>query len=205
MKEFLLRAWGVGRWALLIIFVLYIALVIYRVPFVAEDEQTQEAIAFINAQKLNLADVTGERLPPSPDVALNNATVEGVDANENGIRDDVELAIFERYPGDQNIEIRAAMLQYALGLQLELTQVFNSETWVAVTQSEERASGCLLSVYSVDVNEYTGLEDYFSARSEVRGLIFNTEQRNEVENSIERYQTTFGLLQGENCDLIFDN
>ena len=82
--------------------------------------------------------MNGEHLPPPPDPAQVDATIEGVDANGNGIRDDVELAIFKKYPN--SARIRAAELQYAMALQMYLSKVFNSETLVAVIQGEDRAS-----------------------------------------------------------------
>ena len=36
-------------------------------------------------------------LPPEPDPAVNNATLLGVDSNDNGVRDDVERWIYETY------------------------------------------------------------------------------------------------------------
>ena len=107
-----------------VVVVLFIGLVIYRIPAVQEQQKTQETVEFIRSQKITREDVMGERLPPVPDPMLADATIEGVDANTNGIRDDVELAIFERYPND--VRIRSAMLQYAKALQLYFTMVFNS-------------------------------------------------------------------------------
>ncbi|MEN8147815.1 MAG: Ig-like domain-containing protein, partial [Campylobacterota bacterium] len=39
----------------------------------------------------------GHRLPPEPDPAVNNATLLGVDSNNNGVRDDVERWIYTTY------------------------------------------------------------------------------------------------------------
>ena len=52
----------------------------------------------------------GTNLPPQPYEPENDATVAGLDKNNNGIRDDVELAIFAKYP--KSAKIRAAELQY---------------------------------------------------------------------------------------------
>src|SRR3989338_2241679 len=128
-------------WAGIIILVLYLGLVIYRIPAVLEKQKTEETVTRIHAAKLTLADVMGESLPPAPDPALKDATIQGIDANGNGIRDDVELAIFEKYP--DSARVRAALLQYAKALQMELTQVFNSETLVAAIQEEDRSYFCL--------------------------------------------------------------
>lgn len=40
--------------------------------------------------------INGIEVPPEPDPALNNATLAGVDLNENGVRDDVERYIAEK-------------------------------------------------------------------------------------------------------------
>jgi len=42
-------------------------------------------------------EVDGHVLPPEPDPAVNDATLLGVDSNNNGVRDDVERWIYETY------------------------------------------------------------------------------------------------------------
>ena len=121
-RELAHEAWIFLRIPLGIILVLFATLVAYRMPVVIEKEKTDETVDRIHAQKLTIENVNGEHLPPPPDPAQVDATTEGVDANVNGIRDDVELAIFEKYPND--IKIRPAELQYAIALQMYLTEVF---------------------------------------------------------------------------------
>lgn len=55
------------------------------------------------------------RVPPEPDAAVNNATVSGIDSNNNGIRDDVERWIAQTYPN--SARMRAAVAQVAKSLQ----------------------------------------------------------------------------------------
>ncbi|HEY9190719.1 MAG TPA: Ig-like domain-containing protein [Sulfurovum sp.] len=50
-------------------------------------------------------EVDGHRLPPEPDPAVNNATLLGIDVNNNNVRDDVERWIYNRYKGDHPIMI----------------------------------------------------------------------------------------------------
>lgn len=38
------------------------------------------------------------KLPPEPDPKINNSTLLGIDSNNNGVRDDVERAIYEKFP-----------------------------------------------------------------------------------------------------------
>ena len=54
--------------------------------------------------------IHGHRLPPEPDPKINNSTLLGIDSNNNGVRDDVERAIYFRY--QRPIE-QAFMMQYA--------------------------------------------------------------------------------------------
>jgi len=111
------------------------------------DSRTQAQVERIHATKLTLADVRGENLPPVPENP--DATVAGVDANENGIRDDVELAIFKEYP--DSAKTRAVLLQYALALQMEVTQpVVNTDTVTAVAEDSGRAHLCVGEITSRD-------------------------------------------------------
>src|SRR3990167_4323388 len=135
------RAWRIIRWPLGILVVLYIGIVIFSIPHALEKIKTEETVARIHSQKLTIENMNGEHLPPPPDPAQVDATVEGIDANQNGIRDDVELAIFEKYPNDA--KIRAAELQYAMALQMYLTEVFNSETLVAAILKDEHGDFCI--------------------------------------------------------------
>ena len=59
------------------------------------------------------------KVPPAPDLVANDATVAGVDSNNNGIRDDVERWIAQTYP--TSAKMRAAVAQMALNSQKELT------------------------------------------------------------------------------------
>ena len=86
------RVWRVARWIFLALAIAYIALIIYRIPAVREEKISQATVAKIGAQKLTIDDVDGTHLPPAPDPSQANATLAGVDANDNGIRDDVEAS-----------------------------------------------------------------------------------------------------------------
>ncbi|WP_324172615.1 hypothetical protein [Sulfurimonas sp.] len=47
--------------------------------------------------------INGYKLPPQPDETLNNSTLLGIDSNDNGVRDDVEIFIVKKYAIDQKI------------------------------------------------------------------------------------------------------
>ncbi len=61
--------------------------------------------------------VNGHTLPPEPDPDVNNATLLGVDSNNNGVRDDVERWIFKTY--DEPI-VQAVAMQNARAFQIIL-------------------------------------------------------------------------------------
>jgi len=53
--------------------------------------------------------VDGHVLPPEPDPVLNNATLLGIDVNNNGVRDDVERWIYKTYKDKHPIHIDITM------------------------------------------------------------------------------------------------
>lgn len=195
-----------------LLFVYILAIVLYTVSLslglmITNDKRkTQKTIDFITSQKITLDDVMGKNLPPKPDQTLNDSTIAGIDANENYIRDDVELAIFEKYP--DSAKIRAAELQYAQALQLELTQVFNSKTLVPVMQKGGRGINCIGQV-GPDVSLKDSREEIIAAlavtddmQEEVKNSVLNTDLREKKYSDIyEKYMTGYASSQGEECDI----
>ena len=187
--------WKIYSVFYVIFIILYIGLWIFGNWHINYLKETQKTIDFINSKKITLDDVMGKNLPPAPDHKLNDSTIAGIDANNNYIRDDVELAIFKEYPN--SARIRSAELQYAQALQLELTQVSNSETLIATIKKENSAYGCLsdsdlsspLSVIDAKVKEMTD-------------IILNTSLRTkEQSDNYKKYMTSYSLPTGPSCDL----
>jgi hypothetical protein len=129
------------KWTAVILAAAFSLLVIVRIPHVFEVRKTGDLVAKIHATKLTLDDVMGRNLPPDPGAEADR-TVAGIDANRNGIRDDVELAIFKEYPN--SAKTRAALLQYALALEMETIQpIVNKETVTEVVREQSRADVCV--------------------------------------------------------------
>jgi FlaA1/EpsC-like NDP-sugar epimerase len=182
-----------------IIYIISIILFIFSTSFGLyrsyEKDKTNSAIVFINSKKITLDDVMGKNLPPQPDQKLNDSTIAGIDANKNYIRDDVELAIFKKYPN--SAKIRAAELQYAQVLQLELTQVFNSKTLIATMQKQEHAFACL---------GYSGLDKNLSVvigkENEIKNFVLDIDSRKKEYSSIfEKYMAGYESSSGNECDV----
>ena len=170
-----------------------------------QKDQNQKVIDFINSKKITMADVMGQNLPPKPDQTQNDSTIAGIDANNNYIRDDVELAIFEKYPN--SAKIRSAMLQYAQALQLELTKVSSSETFVALMQKDDDAGTCLIRVvinlFSSDTPESkkNRIDMLENIKKEVYDNVLNIDQRkNQYEVMFEKYMQGYAA-SNESCDV----
>lgn len=170
------------RWPLFVIGVAFVALVAWRYTLLVEQDKTDAAVQAIHANRLTREDVFGD-LPPEPNKAENDATLAGVDVNANGIRDDVERAIYFKYQA--SAKEAAPAFQYAKALQMEFTDVYNSATLVAVLQEEGRAYICMEDG-----------EDY------IEDLVFNTEVRKQTREELyEKHMTSYGLPNSDFCDL----
>src|SRR3990167_7164266 len=160
--------------------VFYFFLVIIRMFHFYNLDKTNEQVANINNTKLTMDDVIGKNLPPDPGAEADK-TVAGVDFNKNGIRDDVELAIFKAYP--DSAKTRAALLQYALALQMEAIQtVVNKETVIATVQEEDRADICVADVLvprktPESAREYSDIEKIDTYINFVKKIQSNNEAR----------------------------
>ncbi len=191
-----------------VLLLVFVGLVIWRIPYVQEQERSLEAVKYIESRALSMKDVDGNSLPPPPDRELNEATIEGVDANENNIRDDVELAIFELYPDYEDRKVRAAELQYAMAMQIFLTNVFTEETWVAASQQEGRAFGCIFNTLpklTLEDGQEKATENHnllVLMEEEVEALVLNTQKRKDYYMSLNKNNaTTLKSSDKEDCDL----
>ena len=153
-----------------------------------EGMRTKKAIERINSIKITLDDVMGHNLPPKPNQADSDRTIAGIDANNNLVRDDVELAIFEQYPN--SAKTRAAMLQYAQAMQIELTEVFNSDVYIATKIKEAYGSGCL-----VDNTDDTAIKRQLDLD------ILDTDERRQKRVANAEYLKTYVVKARENCDI----
>src|SRR3989338_7450616 len=134
------------KWGGFAVLASFVVLVIVRMFVLDAKEKTAEQVAKIHATILTLDDVMGKNVPPDPGAEADK-TVQGIDANENGIRDDVELAIFKEYPN--SAKTRAVLLQYALALQMEVTQpIVNEETVGAIEEQKSRGYLCVGKIIS---------------------------------------------------------
>ncbi len=196
LKEILQKTWHTGRWVLLIL--LLASTILYLIGINA----TKTAVRHITNTHLTMQDVTGETLPPKRTKEEYDATVEGLDENNNGIRDDVEHAIFEM-SGDSS-QMRAAKLQYAQAYQLLFTYVFDGDTLEAYGQKYIQSTKCIRSTMK---KEGLGLLS-FKIEDPIDALILNTKSRKLSAEKHSWYDTQYSKdinLPEERCHVIFKN
>ena len=175
--------------------VFYFVLVIIRMFHFYNLDKANEQVAKIHNTKLTMDDVIGKNLPPDPGAEADK-TIQGIDANKNGIRDDVELAIFKAYP--DSAKTRAVLLQYALALQMEATQkVVNEETVTAVAEEASRGFDCVGSIVERGEGDFERLNIFLDF---VKNKQFNTEQRKKAQKDF--YKGKLGSYElPSGCDM----
>jgi len=137
--------------------------------------------------------VNGHTLPPEPDPKVNNATLLGVDVNDNGVRDDVERWIYREYKDKHPIYIDISM-QEARGNKLVLE---HPEKAKEIYPEVEKAIDC--QAYYMYSAKYYGdsilikedaIDEYFTKK-----IYFNTSER---MDAYDKYDT---LLSGDSYPL----
>lgn len=195
-KEKLMKVWRVFLKIALGVLVVFSIIVALRVLYVSKN--TPEQVAKIHATKLTMDDVMGKYLPPDPGADADK-TIAGIDANKNGIRDDVELAIFKEYPN--SAKTRAVLLQYALALQMEMTlPILNRETATAIVEDNlSRADICIWSLSSrSDMDKFTAETD--KNENFVKQRQINTEERKKYDYDFYKYVGSYEM-SNEGCDV----
>jgi hypothetical protein len=196
MKKILVSIVGV-------LFVVFIIAVIWRAFVLVGQEKTAQIVEGIQNTRLTMDDVLGTNLPPDPGENADK-TIAGVDANANGIRDDVELAIFRDYPNDP--KTRAVLLQYALALQMEMTQLItNGDVVTAVASQTSQAVDCIGTLYpATSLETPRSNEEIFNIEKLIKvvsALQLNTEERQERQEKFYKNISSYQLPSGCHIDL----
>ena len=115
-------------------------------------------------------EVNGHRLPPEPDPKVNNATLLGVDVNHNGVRDDVERWIYEKYPVRLH---RALLISKAKFFQMVLITPLSDAKKLA----EENTKNINCELYLGDIDDAIESDDWLGNEEVLKNMIFNTKER----------------------------
>ncbi len=201
-KHKALRALG---WFGIALIAVYFMVVTFRAIYFVERDKTEAVVSRAHSSRITLDDVLGKNLPPNPGREAEK-TVAGIDANLNGVRDDVELAIFKKYP--RSARTRAPLLQYAFNFQAETIQPFlNMEIVTEIVERQFRADICLSdSLVPRDTPESSRTDEQTAEIAKyqnfIKDLQFNTSARKQAhEDFLVGRLGSFGQTPGPACDI----
>jgi hypothetical protein len=161
-----------------------------------------------NVLKLNITwVVNGHVLPPEPDKTLNDSTLLGIDTNDNGVRDDVERWIYDRYKDKHPIHIDISMQEGRAYNQLLKSPLENSTQAKAIHKKCIAPIACeaYYQIYAKYFNEPLLVTEEINI-GYFQKFYFNTPRRKELYNKYSRLlsggmYSTPKIGEGENlCD-----
>lgn len=144
-------------------------------------------------------EINGYKLPPEPDPTINNSTLLGIDSNDNGVRDDVEIYVIKRFAQDLEFPKTktAIAMQYAWASQKILENPF-----IETKQIMSNAIGCKfywIRQKSKTLTVFEAVQFGVKHRiydSKVKDIIFNTRVR--IERKFEYNNALSGqIFQGK--------
>ncbi|MCF6201091.1 MAG: hypothetical protein L3J42_03020 [Hydrogenimonas sp.] len=162
-----------------------------------------------NQVKLNIYwEVDGHRLPPEPDPKINNSTLLGVDVNNNGVRDDVERWIYNRYKDMHPIHIDIAM-QEARADKLILEKQPKTKAEAMKIKDEVDKPVYCQGYYKYEAKYFNEpilikenvADEYFRSK-----IYFNTKERMEVYGQYDTLLSgdSYALLDGKDMQKACD-
>lgn len=185
------------KWAFFVLLGAYAILVGFRVVHLFNVDKTNAQVVKIHSAKLTLDDVMGNNLPSDPGAEADK-TVAGYDTNMNGIRDDIELAVFKEYP--KSAKTRAVLLQYALSLQMETIQPFvNTVIATEVLREQSRGFLCIGDIFSRE-NSKKFDEETDALTIFIKDRQFNTKERKDSRNAFVENVRSYSDLDHV-CDI----
>jgi len=190
------KIFKIFMWVFLISITLFVVLITVRTFHYFDVQKTNAQVLKIHSTKLLLSDATNTNLPSDPGVE-GGKTIQGIDANTNGIRDDVEIAIYKEYPN--SAKTRAVLLQYALVLQMETIQPFlNEEIATATAEKESQSYDCIGEIVPRSDNDIEKIENY---RNFIKDIQLNTTERKNMKENFDNKTRSFELKSGCDIDL----
>ena len=108
---------------------------------------TDNADATASAQTtIRIVEIDAARLPPEPDAEAGRQTVQGIDTNGNGVRDDVEHSLYRLYPLDT--PRRETLLIGAQATQMEVLAGSENDPRAGDAASQRSAEFAACSIAS---------------------------------------------------------
>ena len=124
---------------------------------------------------------------PEPDPALNNSTLGGIDSDNDGIRDDVQLWISKSYPQSTSPNIYYGLKQVSRHFQVVLINHADREKALPNYIKTLEALQCLMWIRNVGSRN-----DGYRKYKELKSQILNTPERIKAYLKVDSYRSGEG-------------
>jgi hypothetical protein len=159
------------------------------------DSLISQAIKIRNDHK-EFIDFYGENEPDVPEATANGKDLSGIDANKNGIRDDVDIWINRMA---YNLNETKGMRQFArVNQEFLKTCETRSEASRELLEKLKKAENCLSSM-----SDYQRKSKHYSI-DKLNIILFNTDSRNQCFKSFSVALNSIQIPAGKNFDCDFE-
>ena len=140
----------------------------------------------------------GYNLPAEPDPVLNRATLKGIDSNNNGIRDDVEIAIIKTFKPN-TIEMRLASSRIYDKINIEN---ISKKRAMEISDEADLFSSC---TNYLGAHGYSNDNEWIETYDKADEILYNTPERAIASERYEQrlsggvYSTPRILDRRQNC------
>ena len=128
-------------------------------------------------------DVNGYKLPPEPDETLNNSTLLGIDSNNNGVRDDVEIYVIKKYAKADYPKIKTGIaMQWGATAQQVIQNpetAYEDKKYMLINRANNCESYAYyqklkkIGHYSIDNNIFNDeyVDKVFNTKERIKGIL----------------------------------
>ena len=130
---------------------------------------TDNADATASAQTtIRIAEIDAAALPPEPDAEAGRQTVQGIDTNGNGVRDDVEHSLYRLYPLDT--PVRELLLIGAQATQMEVLAGSKNDSRAgdAASQRSAEFAACSIIASRIYISDDIATLNFFTLDTDAR-------------------------------------
>lgn len=154
--------------------------------------------------------INGHTLPPEPDPAINNATLAGVDVNDNGVRDDVERKIYLEHELEIERQYLMMVAKQAIKALCASDLIENAKQWERLDNYGDGCKSYIFDEYGINLygnvdfiedniyNTRARIEKYMKYNQALSGGVYWTPRSYEVESSCDFNVTRAIMIDDKN-------
>jgi len=148
--------------------------------------------------------IDGHVLPPKPDMQVNDSTIAGIDANDNGVRDDIEWWIYTKMDILKYSKAeRLIAMDWGRSVQMMVT---NPQSAKMIHNTVRKPLYCFYYYKFTYLYQYP--VDYTIFNHEFKDIAFNTKERqeayNQYDSSLSGTLITMGRIHPDQCSFDID-